>query len=125
GSEDDARCAIVDPVGEPPVRLGFAHEATETQWTITCAPTTDLGWIAAALTARLPNATKRTATGAKRRLLSVKIPRLPLDEQRRRGAAYARLETLRSSLAAAETATAALAAATAAGLVSGTVRAEN
>jgi hypothetical protein len=112
-------------VGEPQVRLGWRNEAAETQWTVTCESTVDLGWIAAALTARLPTATKRTATGAKRRLLSVKIPRLTLADQRRRGAAYAALEDLRATLAEAEAEASALAAEAAAGLVSGTATVED
>ncbi|WP_205324101.1 N-6 DNA methylase [Glycomyces sp. YM15] len=121
----DVRCVIVDPVGEPQVRLGGRGEATETQWTVSCEPTVDLGWIAAALAARLPTATKRTATGAKRRLLSVKIPRLTLADQRRRGAAYTALEDLRAALAQAEADAEALAAEAAAGLVSGTATVED
>lgn len=121
----DVRCVIVDPVGEPQVRLGHRGEATETQWTVSCEPALDLGWIAAALTARLPTATKRTATGAKRRLLSVKIPRLTLADQQRHGAAYTALEDLRAALAEAEAATAALAAEAAAGLVTGAVTVED
>ncbi|MEU5155566.1 N-6 DNA methylase [Glycomyces sp. NPDC021274] len=123
--DDDARCVIVDPVGEPQVRLGPRSDATETQWTVSCGPTVDLGWIAAALAARLPTATKRTATGAKRRLLSVKIPRIALAEQQRRGAAYTALEDLRAALAQAGADAEALTAAAAAGLVSGTVTAED
>ena len=126
GSEGgQGRCVIVDPIGEPPVRLGDLGDASETQWTVTCTDAVDLGWIAAALAARLPTAAKRTATGAKRRLLSVKIPRLTLTEQQRRGAAYARLEDLRSALAQAEAQAETLAAEAAAGLVSGTVTAED
>ncbi|MFG3341716.1 N-6 DNA methylase [Glycomyces sp. NPDC048151] len=124
GAGGDARCVIVDPVGEPQVRLGVRNEATETQWTVTCEPTVDLGWIAAALTARLPTATKRTATGAKRRLLSVKIPRLALADQQRRGAAFTALEDLRASLARAGSEAEALAAEAAAGLVAGTATVE-
>lgn len=120
----DVKCVIVDPVGEPQVRLGWRGDATETQWTVSCEPTVDLAWIAAALAARLPTATKRTATGAKRRLLSVRIPRLTLADQQRRGAAYAALEDLRATLAEAETDAAALAAEAAAGLVSGAVTVE-
>jgi predicted DNA-binding transcriptional regulator AlpA len=120
----DVRCVIVDPVGEPQVRLGWRGDATEAQWTVSCEPTVDLAWIAAALAARLPTATKRTATGAKRRLLSVKIPRLTLADQQRRGAAYAALEDLRATLAKAEADAAALAAEAAAGLVSGAVTVE-
>ncbi|MDN3241088.1 N-6 DNA methylase [Glycomyces tritici] len=125
GPQGDARCIIVDPVGEPQVRLGLRSEAIETQWTVSCEPTVDLGWIAAALAARLPTATKRTATGAKRRLLSVKIPRLTLAEQQRRGAAYAALEDLRAALAQAEAEAGALAAEAAAGLVAGTATVED
>ncbi|MFC3493562.1 N-6 DNA methylase [Glycomyces rhizosphaerae] len=125
GEGGDLRCVIVDPIGDPPVRLGWRGDATETQWTITCEPTTDLGWIAAALAARLPTATKRTATGAKRRILSVKIPRLPLAEQQRRGAAFTKLDDLRSALAEAETRAGTLAAEAAAGLVSGAVTVED
>lgn len=125
GEGGDARCVIVDPVGEPPVRIGTKGEAAETQWTITCEPTVDLGWIAAALAARLPAASKRTATGAKRRILSVKIPRLTLAEQQRRGEAFARLEALRSDLAIAGRQAEALAAEAAAGLVSGAVTVED
>jgi hypothetical protein len=121
GAEEPSgvRCVIVDPVGEPPVRIGLSGEATETQWTIRCEPTVDLGWIAAALSARLPAASKRTATGAKRRILSVKIPRLTLADQQRRGAAFAQIEELRSALTAAGRQAGALAAEAAAGLVSG------
>ncbi|SDD96808.1 N-6 DNA methylase [Glycomyces harbinensis] len=125
GGGGESRCVIVDPVGEPPVRLGRRGDAAETQWTITVEPTMDLGWIAAALAARLPSATKRTATGAKRRILSVKIPRLPLAEQRRRGSAYAKLEELRAALKTSEAAAAALAAEAAAGLVTGAVTVED
>jgi hypothetical protein len=125
GEGGKARCVIIDPVGEPQVRLGWRNEATETQWTVTCESTVDLGWIAAALTARLPTATKRTATGAKRRLLSVKIPRLTLADQQRRGAAYTALEDLRANLAEAEAEASALAAEAAAGLVSGTATVED
>ncbi|GAA2141559.1 N-6 DNA methylase [Glycomyces algeriensis] len=125
GPTEDTRCVIVDPVGEPQVRLGRRSETTETQWTVVCEPTVDLGWIAAALAARLPTATKRTATGAKRRLLSVKIPRITLAEQQRRGAAYTALEDLRAALAQAEAEAEALAAEAAAGLVSGTVTIED
>lgn len=121
----EGRCVIVDPVGEPPVRIGDLGDAKETQWTVTCGATVDLGWIAAALAARLPTATKRTATGAKRRLLSVKIPRLTLADQQRRGAAYAGLEGLRAALAEAEAEAEALAAEAAAGLVSGAVTVED
>ncbi|PRY61103.1 N-6 DNA methylase [Glycomyces artemisiae] len=119
------RCVIVDPVGEPPVRIGLRGEATEIQWTVSCEPTVDLAWIAAALSARLPAASKRTATGAKRRILSVKIPRLTLAEQQRRGAAFARLEALRSALAEAGQQAETLAAEAAAGLVSGAVKVED
>jgi hypothetical protein len=119
------RCVIVDPVGEPPVRLGERGEATETQWTVTCGEAVDLGWIAAVLAARLPTATKRTATGAKRRLLSVKLPRLPLAEQRRRGAAFTQIEEMRAQLAQAEARAGELAAEAAAGLVAGTVAIED
>jgi hypothetical protein len=125
GGTGDARCVIVDPVGEPPVRIGTRGEAAETQWTVTCEPAVDLGWIAAALAARLPAASKRTATGAKRRILAVKIPRLPLAEQQRRGEAFARLEALRSDLALAGRQAEALAAEAAAGLVSGAVTVED
>ncbi|MEU6249394.1 N-6 DNA methylase [Glycomyces sp. NPDC047010] len=119
------RCVIVDPVGEPPVRIGPRGEATEIQWTVECGPAVDLAWIAAALSARLPAASKRTATGAKRRILSVKIPRLALAEQQRRGAAFAQLEELRSDLAAAGRQAESLAAEAAAGLVSGAVKTED
>jgi tRNA1(Val) A37 N6-methylase TrmN6 len=122
GGEDP--CVIVDPVGEPPVRLGRRGDAAETQWTVAVEPTVDLGWIAAALAARLPTATRRTATGAKRRILSVRIPRLPLAEQQRRGAAFARLEELRAALLDSEAAAASLAAEAAAGLVTGAVTVE-
>ncbi|MDA1360520.1 N-6 DNA methylase [Glycomyces luteolus] len=125
GKAGDVKCVIVDPVGEPQVRLGWRGEATETQWTVSCEPTVDLGWIAAALAARLPTAAKRTATGAKRRLLSVKIPRLTLADQQRRGAAYAALEDLRAALAQAEAEAEALAAEAAAGLVAGTATVED
>ncbi|GAA1693457.1 N-6 DNA methylase [Glycomyces endophyticus] len=121
GEPGDARCVIVDPIGEPPVRLGTRADAAETQWTITCEPTVDLGWIAAALAARLPAASKRTATGAKRRILSVKIPRLTLADQHRRGAAFAQLEAVRSALTLAGRQAESLAAEAAAGLVSGAV----
>ncbi|WP_304608715.1 N-6 DNA methylase [Glycomyces sp. TRM65418] len=121
----DAECVIVDPVGAPPVRIGRREDATETQWTVTCEPTLDLGWMAAVLAARLPTATKRTATGAKRRLLSVKLPRLPLAEQQRRGTAFASLEALRGALAEAGEQAGTLAAEAAAGLVSGAVTVED
>jgi hypothetical protein len=121
----NVKCVIVDPIGEPPVRIGWRGEATEMQWTVACEPTVDLGWIAAVLAARLPTATKRTATGAKRRILSVKIPRLPLEEQQRRGAAFARLEELRSALKEAGEQAGALAAEAAAGLTSGAVTVED
>jgi hypothetical protein len=124
GEGGDVKCVIVDPVGEPQVRLGWRADATETQWTVSCEPTVDLGWIAAALAARLPTATKRTATGAKRRLLSVKIPRLTLADQQQRGAAYAALEDLRAALAQAEAEAGSLAAEAAAGLVAGTATVE-
>jgi hypothetical protein len=123
--DGNVRCVIVDPVGEPPVRIGWREEATEMQWTVACEPTVDLGWIAAVLAARLPTATKRTATGAKRRILSVKIPRLPLQEQQRRGAAFARLEEMRSALKEAGDQAGALAAEAAAGLASGSVMVED
>ncbi|GAA2267847.1 N-6 DNA methylase [Glycomyces scopariae] len=125
GEADEVRCVIVDPIGEPPVRIGVRRDAAESQWAITCEPTVDLGWIAAALSARLAAASKRTATGAKRRILSVKIPRLTLDDQQRRGAAFARLEELRTALTAAGRQAEALAAEAAAGLVSGAVTAED
>jgi hypothetical protein len=121
----NVKCVIVDPVGEPPVRIGWREEATEMQWTVACEPTVDLGWIAAVLAARLPTATKRTATGAKRRILSVKIPRLPLQEQQRRGAAFARLEEMRSALKEAGEQAGELAAEAAAGLASGAVTVED
>ncbi|MCD0444842.1 SAM-dependent methyltransferase [Glycomyces sp. A-F 0318] len=124
GEGGDERCVIVDPVGEPPVRLGRRGDAAETQWTVVAEPTVDLGWIAAALAARLPTATRRTATGAKRRILSVRIPRLPLAEQERRGAAFAKLEEVRGALQDSEAAVAALAAEAAAGLVTGAVTVE-
>ncbi|WP_026925563.1 N-6 DNA methylase [Glycomyces arizonensis] len=111
---------IVDPVGPRTVRLGPLTAASEAQWTITCGEAVDPGWLAAVLAARLPDA-RRTATGAKRRLLSVKVPRIALDEQRRRGAAFARVLALRDALAGAGAEAAALADDTAAGLVNGTV----
>jgi len=119
------RCVIVDPVGSPQVRLGVTGEATETQWTVVCGEAVDLGWIAAVLAARLPGAAKKTATGAKRRVLSVKAPRLPLEEQRRRGEAFARLEELRAALKTAERTAADLAAEAASGLVAGTTVVED
>ncbi|RRR99263.1 N-6 DNA methylase [Glycomyces terrestris] len=125
GAEGGVRCVIVDPVGEPPVRIGLSGEASETQWTIRCEPAVDLGWIAAVLAARLPAASKRTATGAKRRILSVKIPRLALADQQRRGDAFARLEAVRADLAEAGRRAEALAAEAAAGLVSGAVTVED
>jgi hypothetical protein len=125
GEGGDIKCVIVDPVGEPPVRIGWRGDATEMQWTVSCEPTLDLGWIAAVLAARLPTATKKTATGAKRRILSVKIPRLPLAEQQRRGAAFATLEELRAALAEAGVQAGALAAEAAAGLTSGAVTVED
>ncbi|HEX2144971.1 MAG TPA: N-6 DNA methylase [Glycomyces sp.] len=125
GTGGDVRCVIIDPVDSPQVRLGGRADATETQWTVTCEPAVDLDWIAAVLAARLPSATKRTATGAKRRILSVKAPRLPLAEQQRRGAAFARLEELRSSLKAAEQTAGDLVAEAASGLVAGTTTVED
>lgn len=125
GEGGNVKCVIVDPVGEPPVRIGWREDATEMQWTVACEPTVDLGWIAAVLAARLPTATKRTATGAKRRILSVKIPRLQLAEQQRRGAAFANLEELRAALAEAGEQAGTLAAEAAAGLASGTVTVED
>nr|BFF22281.1 hypothetical protein GCM10025732_02460 [Glycomyces mayteni] len=107
------------------MRIGPRGEATEIQWTVECGPAVDLAWIAAALSARLPAASKRTATGAKRRILSVKIPRLALAEQQRRGAAFAQLEELRSTLTQAGRRAEALAAEAAAGLVSGAVKTED
>ncbi|THV40786.1 N-6 DNA methylase [Glycomyces buryatensis] len=119
---DASSAIIVDPIGSPAVRLGPASAAAESQWTITAtSDQIDLPWLAAVVAARIPKATKRTATGAKRRLLSVKVPRLPLEEQRRRGAAYAKLLHLRDSLDAARGEAAALADGAAAGLVGGTV----
>lgn len=113
---------IVDPVGPRTVRLGRLDTATETQWTIACdTDVMDPGWLAAVLAARLPTTAKRTATGARRRLLSVKVPRLAVEEQRRRGAAFARVLALRDGLEDAGAQAAALAADTAAGLVDGTV----
>ncbi|MEU6857917.1 N-6 DNA methylase [Glycomyces sp. NPDC046736] len=125
GAEGKGRCAIVDPLGTPQVRLGDLADATETQWTVECGESIDLGWIAANLAARLPGAAKRTATGAKRRILAVKIPRLPLAQQRKRGEAFAALEDLRSALALASDSAGALAVEAATGLVAGTVSVED
>ncbi|GAB3224532.1 N-6 DNA methylase [Glycomyces halotolerans] len=111
----------IDPVGAPAVRLGPLHTATDTQWTIACDDTLDPAWLAAALAARLPATPKRTATGAKRRILAVKVPRLSLDEQRRRGRAYAALLQLRDRLEDARDQAAALADEAAGGLVTGTI----
>ncbi len=112
---------IVDPVGPRTVRLGPLETAEEAQWTIACGETLDPGWLAAVIAARLPTTAKRTATGAKRRILSVKVPRIALEEQRRRGAAFARVLALRDALTEAGTEAAALADDTATGLVNGTV----
>lgn len=112
---------IVDPVGPRTVRLGPLKTAGEAQWTIACGETLDPGWLAAVIAARLPTTAKRTATGAKRRILSVKVPRIALEEQRRRGAAFARVLALRDALTEAGTEAAALADDTATGLVNGTV----
>lgn len=125
GSDAKGRCVIVDPLGAPQVRLGDTADAAETQWTVTCDDEVDLNWLAANLAARLPGAAKRTATGAKRRILAVKIPRLPLAQQRKRGEAFAALEDLRSALAQASDTAGALAVEAATGLVAGTVSVED
>lgn len=115
---------IVDPLGPHTVRLGPLETAAEGQWTVACGDTVDPGWLAAVIAARLPTAAKRTATGARRRILSVKAPRIAVEEQRRRGAAFARVIALREALLESGAEAAALAEDTAAGLVNGTVTVE-
>ncbi|MCH7232907.1 SAM-dependent methyltransferase [Glycomyces sp. L485] len=118
----DGTGVVVDPLRPQTVRLGDLDTALETQWTIACeAEAVDPGWLAAVIAARLPTATKRTATGVKRRLLAVKVPRIALAEQRRRGAAFAKVLRLRDALQAAEAESTTLADGTAAGLVNGTI----
>ncbi|WP_100447767.1 N-6 DNA methylase [Glycomyces xiaoerkulensis] len=120
GAEGDG--VVVDPIGPRTVRLGPLDSASDSQWTISCATdAVDPAWLAAVLTARLPSAAKRTATGAKRRILAVKLPRLPLAEQRRRGAAFAELLHLRDRLETAGAEAAALAGDVATGLVTGAI----
>lgn len=125
GGATEGTGVIVDPVGPRTVRLGPLASAADGQWTIACdAEAVDPGWLAAVLAARLPAAAKRTATGARRRILSVKIPRITLAEQRRRGAAFTGVLGMRDALDEAGAEAASLADEAAAGLVSGTVTLE-
>lgn len=73
------------------------------------------------LAARLPTAAKHTVTSSRRRVLSVKVPRLSAEEQRRRGAAFAEVLAVRDRLDRARDLAEALAGHAAAGLTSGTV----
>lgn len=111
---------IVDPAGERTVRLGALDSADDSQWTVRCVdPAFEPAWIAAVLAARLPTAAKQTATGSRRRILAVKVPRLAAAEQRRRGRAFAEVLAVRDRLDRARDLADALAEHAAAGLASG------
>ncbi|GAB3997471.1 N-6 DNA methylase [Glycomyces albus] len=111
---------IVDPLGDRPVRLGFLGSATDSQWTVRCVdPAFEPAWIATVLAARLPTTAKQTATGSRRRILAVKVPRLTAAEQRRRGRAFAEILAVRDRLDRARGQADALAEHAAAGLANG------